>query len=94
MIGPKRVFTFKITYFKPSGKYYTNTEIEWETTYCNDKVNTPYMYDAVTILKELRDSKLKGVLPGLGKDVVGWYGYVLIDCDPGFPVLILPEEKQ
>lgn len=92
--GPKRVFTFKITYFKPSGKYYYSTEIEWEihTTHLTNP-STPMMDDAVSKLKGLRDTGGQGAMPGFSDFASGWYGYILIDCVDGFPVLILPEGK-
>lgn len=81
-------FTFTIWYFKPNGKFYTEAEVEWEIKclWEGPKVPpTPWMTEAVDYLKSWDDNR--GGLPGLiGKT---WEGPVLINCEQGFPVLIL-----
>lgn len=91
--GPKQLFTFRITYFKPNGHYYHETEVEWEIHSTGDKHTIPMMHDAANKLRGLRGNGPDS-MPGLGVDASDWYGYILIDCNRGFPVLILPEEKE
>lgn len=85
-------FTFKIVYFKPSGKFYTSQSINWEVRVISNGPGhrSPYMADAIDKLRGLRDSGGPGALPGLSKESDGWYGPILIDCEDGFPHLILP----
>lgn len=78
---------FDITYFKPSGKFYTSATVEWEITMCEGG-QTVYMADACAKLRGLRDNGGPGALPGLSSD--GWKGFMLIDSDKGYPCLILP----
>lgn len=80
---PKKTFRFKVTYFKPSGKYYTDGHFDLEVDACGP-TETPYMQQAVDHVKALRDGP-PCAMPGLATQ---WRGYILIDCEHGFPCLI------
>lgn len=89
-MGEKKTFKFRIVYFKPSGKYYTETTEEYEIRTCGGVTNIPYMNDVVAKIRGLRDSGGQGSMPGLNSQSEGWDGLILIDCEQGFPCLILP----
>lgn len=82
----KKTFSIKITYFKPSGKYYTDTTVDRDvrvigTNGCN-------MNDVVAWLRgHQRDGG--GGLPGLRNGT--WHGPIMVDCSEGYPCLILPQ---
>lgn len=89
----KKRFKFKVTYFKPSGKYYTHNEFYLEADDVSSLGDPPvaYMQDAVDYLKALRDWQDNIVpLPGLASR--HWDGYMVVDCDEGHPALILPDK--
>lgn len=71
-------FHFLITYFKPTGKYYTDAVVEWETSVVRlgDTKTGAYLHQAVAKLQGLRDNGIAGALPGLSS--VGWDGPILI----------------
>lgn len=79
-------FTFIITYFKPSGKYYLDTKVEWECRLCGEHSGVPYMNDIVLKIRGLRDYGGQSALPGIQGS--GWEGFILVDCNEGFPCLI------
>ena len=81
-------FTFKITYFKLTGKYYTEAEVSWDIRVCDDGFSC-YMYDAVAKLRGLRDTGGQNSLPGVQSS---WEGFILIECEQGFPCLITPRK--
>jgi hypothetical protein len=83
------VFTIKLTYFKTSGKYYTSATFSRKFRTCLNDTETPYMNDVASHVRGLRDSGGQDAMPGLSGE--GWEGYILIECDEGFPVLILPK---
>lgn len=86
----KRKFTFRIVYFKPSGKFYIEKKVRWTVRDCGTpKRPTAYMYEATDRIQELRDS---GGLPGLCGE--GWDGPILVECKEGFPVLVMPVETK
>lgn len=78
---------FKILYFKPNGKFYTDAEVSWKIQFCEGNT-TIYMADACEKLRGLRDSGGPNALPGLCGE--GWKGFIMIDSEDGFPCLILP----
>jgi hypothetical protein len=81
----KRVFHFKVTYFKPSGKYYTHGTFDLECTNCGTEEHpTAYMITVVDHMKAMRDRR-DAVMPGL---TGCWHGHILVECDQGFPCLI------
>ena len=82
----KATFTIEITYFKRSGKFYTTTTEGHE--FRAIPTGNVYMHDVAAWIRGLRDSGGPGAMPGLSGD--GWDGFILLDCDQGFPVLILP----
>lgn len=100
----KRLFAFKVTYFRPSGKFYTEEEC-WlfpcvdagskQTVHPVDGgepcLSSPsaYMHDAVDEIERLRDTP-GCKLPGLSGN--RWNGPILIECQDGFPVLVMPKE--
>ena len=83
----KKVFTFRVVYFKPSGKFYTEAEIDLEVqvTGPEGSPTVPYMQDAVDHITGIRDGRIPGPMPGLSTI---WRGHVVIDCQEGFPCLI------
>lgn len=89
---PKEPFEIKLTYFKPSGKLYADGSFMCECDSIRSASTAPrscYMYDAIDRVKELRT---EGKLPGLqsGK----WEGPILVDCDEGYPHLIMLEKAH
>ncbi len=80
----KKEFTIKVTYFKDTGKCYTSEEFKgvFETAGQNC-----YMDSVKRHVLFLRKNNLP--MPGLSSS---WKEYILIDCDEGFPILILPGE--
>ncbi len=88
-------FTFSLWYFKPNGKYYTETVVNWKVRCCDvapDATRLAYMSDACAKLRGLRDNGGPGALPGLSGD--SWDGFILINSEEGFPCLIIPKEKN
>jgi len=81
----KAKFEINITYFKPSGKFYSIEYHSGEFEHINDIPDVIYMNDVVDWIKQSRE---QGILPGLksGK----WEGYILVECLQGYPCLILP----
>lgn len=84
-MNTKRKFFFLITYFKPTGKYYTSAVVEWEIRTCagmagipGADTHHPYTQDAVAKLRGLRDTGGPGALPGLHYMSEGWDGPILI----------------
>jgi hypothetical protein len=55
----------------------------------------PYMNDVIDFIRAIRDqstdAKWKS-LPGLC--TANWDGYILINCEDGFPCLILPNKEK
>lgn len=82
IIGDKKEYTFRIVYFKPNGKFYTDTNYIYR---CDSVKGAPYMYDIVSHIRGLRDSQ--STLPGLADGAV-WDGHITIDHPDGFPCLI------
>lgn len=80
-IGDKKEFTFRIVYFKPNGKYYTDTNYKYVIATVK---GAPYMYD---IVSHIRECRLTNKLPGLADGAV-WDGHITIDHPDGFPCLI------
>lgn len=71
--------TIKLTYFKPSGKWYTDGVF-------TSKLE--YMYE---IFDHVRDLRNTSKLPGLGSG--SWDGYILVTSDDhpcAYPGLVLP----
>lgn len=86
--GDKREFDFRLTYFKPSGKYYTDTVYRWVCANIGgEKRSTPYMNDIVAHIRGLRDGNGQSALPGLSGM---WDGFILVDHPDGVPTLIVP----
>lgn len=84
----KQVFTFRVVYFKGSGKFYTETTMTREVR--TDGAGAPYMPDVVAYLRGLRDCDGEGSLPGLSGT---WAeGFILVDCEQGYPCLIPPAD--
>lgn len=80
-------FKFTVRYFKLSGKLYTDGVFDLETNNCGDDQHPiAYMYDAVDWVRRARtDSSLPGLQSGR------WEGFMLVDCEEGYPCLVLPE---
>jgi hypothetical protein len=79
-------FTVKITYFKTSGKYYTDDEFPFEAESIGDSLDIPVcpMHDVTEYVKTLVMNSRE--MPGLCSK--GWEGHILVDCEQGLPVLI------
>ncbi len=82
-----KMFTLQIFYFKPSGKFYSEATANWLLPTCGG-MGTAYMQTAVDRIRDLRGGKLPGNLPGLSSQ--SWSGPILINCEEGYPCLILP----
>lgn len=82
----KEWFTITIKYFKPSGKYYSEGSFNLEVTDCGPPGHpTCYMNEVADHVRGLRDRGER--MPGLSGS---WSaGHILIDCEEGYPVLIL-----
>lgn len=77
-MSEKRLFKFKIIYFKENGKYYTEALVEWEVRLiANSEGYLAYYHDAVAKLRGLRDNDGPEALPGLCGN--GWKGPILIE---------------
>ena len=85
-----RKFTIRVMYFKDNGKYYTEGEYEWKGRVVGDAHPTVYMPDVVAQVRGWRDNGGQGALPGLNAETSGWDGYITVDCEEGYPWLILP----
>ena len=83
-------FTFKLTYFKPTGKFYSNDSFEAEVRVC-EGTTIPYMPDIVAKVRGWRDTRGQRALPGLSGE--GWDGFILVDCEDGYPCLIKPNKE-
>lgn len=84
----KLSYGFTVWYFKPSGKLYIEGTFVCECTPVGDH-RQPYMYDAVDFLIE---SNKKGKLPALSSG--RWDGFILVNAESGFPILITPDRLQ
>ncbi len=86
----QRLFKIHIVYFKDTGKYYSDANMEKEFTDCGPDVDHPSCY-MQEVKDWIRECRKEGKLPGL-RDGVKWPdGYITVDCEDGFPCLILPE---
>lgn len=84
-------FVFKISYFKLSGKYYTETE--YKAIIRKTETGVAYMPDIAAKIRGIRDSRAQDdPLPGLCGN--GWEGFILIECEEGFPVLVVPSTSK
>lgn len=89
-----KTFRFKLWYFKTTGKFYASGTADWEVrAHQVDKSlpATPHMPDAFAKVRGLRDTGGQGALPGLSG---GWDGPILVDCDDGYPGLIMPHQEK
>lgn len=82
-------FIIRLVYFKPSGKFYTESNYEFESKRQTDG-NGPIMSDVVAQVRGWRDCGGQGSLPGLSAYSDGWDGPILIDCEEGYPCLLMP----
>lgn len=80
-------FEIRLTYFKPSGKWYTEATLTLRTANCGTATHPCCYMNGVADL--IRDSRDGGFLPGLTSG--RWDGPILINCDQGYPVLVLPD---
>jgi len=85
----RKQFTFTVTYFKPSGKFYT--EDKFTANIHMNEGGAPHMPHVVAKVRGWRDEGSPGSLPGLSGG--GWAGYILVDCEEGYPCLIIPREE-
>ncbi len=87
--------TVNLTYFKQSGKYYTDGEFEMEVKDCRLVSSSdigkgvPFLPD---VLEEIRRMNEVGPMPGLS---VRWDGPIWVNTEPECcPHLLLPPEMQ
>ena len=74
----------KITYFKPSGKYYTSGEYETSAEVKDGMVS---MYIVSDEIKRMRsEKKLPGIVNGSGF-------FIVADCAEGYPIMLHPLEQ-
>lgn len=85
--GPTSTFKIKIQYFKNNGKFYTEAEFDFQQK--RGAKSSCYMPDVVSHIVGLRDKGGAGALPGLCDFTEGWPGYIIVNCDDGYPHLIL-----
>jgi hypothetical protein len=80
----RQITTFQVTYFKESGKYYTESFFECKVVIGN--LETPYMQEAVDwFIEERKINRAPGLSSG-GKEY-----FALINHKNGYPVLVKPE---
>lgn len=91
-MSDKADFEFEIWYFKESGKFYTEAKVTWsmENIATDGQPPTPAMWHAVAKLRGLRDNGGPEALPGLCCN--GWPGPIVINCEQGFPCLLMPNK--
>ncbi len=77
-------FTVEVTYFKKSGKFYTRSSFDREFS-----SGVGYMNDMVEYIEGILKGNGDVKLPGLQSHT--WDGYIVVDCEKGFPTLIKPE---
>jgi len=77
----RRVFTFQIEYYRKSGKYYSDGEVNLEVKVLGGGKGFPHMTEAVNAIMALEK------MPGLTGS--GWDGPVRITCDEGYPCLVM-----
>ncbi len=90
---PGNDFVFRLVYFKPSGKFYTEATVTWNVKRLLPD-GGPLMQDAIAKLRGLIASGGQGCMPGLSDQADGWGGPILIDCEQGHPCLLLPENDS
>ncbi len=89
--GERKLFQIGLRYFKPNGKWYTDTVFDYVTATI-EGTDDPYMNDVVAHIRGLRDGGGQGALPGLHHNSEGWDGFIEVYWFPdGFPTLILPK---
>lgn len=83
----KKLTTFKIEYYKPSGKLYVSDKFSLEVDWIDDgsPSGIPYMHDATDWVRSRRAGGLQ--MPGLSGCWTD--GPIRVNHPDGFPVLIL-----
>ena len=91
-VETKKTFRIILWYFKASGKFYAESSFEWHGAAIigNGPEPTCYMNDVVSHVRGLRDGGERGAMPGLMGS--GWEGPILINCEQGYPCLLLPSK--
>jgi len=77
-----------LTYFKDSGKYYTDAKVTWNCEMCNG-IQVVYMPAVCGRVRGMQERKEQ--LPGLSGS---WSGLILVECENGVPCLLLPEKDD
>lgn len=98
--NPKRMFFFHITYFKPSGKYYSEEDFWYPCIDCGSQQNldgtigpvNAYMSDVTDYIRSILHSTREEKLPGLSSS--NWQGYIVITCADGVPCLIDADKEN
>lgn len=88
IVGSKLLCDITITYFKETGKFYTEEKVHWAVNPVAIG-DVPYMND---VFDRVRRLNVEGKLPGLQSG--RWSGPILVDCDKGFPALLIAREKD
>lgn len=74
------MFRFRVDYFKPSGKWYSDALFEREFRTCETPEGVgrdlAYIYDVASHIRGLRDAGGQGAMPGLTGS--GWEGSILV----------------
>lgn len=88
MSKPQAEFTIEVQYFKTSGKFYTSESYVGRYQNVSEDVTLRQCY-MTEVCDDLRERNRQGKLPGLqsGK----WDGFIYVDCEEGFPCLIIME---
>ena len=80
-----KIFTIKFTYFKNNGKFYCSAEVDRDfSSLSNGNCN---MYEVIDWVNNIIEER-KETLPGLAGS--SWDGFIVINCEEGFPHLFLP----
>ena len=80
----------KFTYFKPSGKYYSEGSKVMAVEMCGPESRTVYMDSVLSQVRQLIESG--SPLPGLAGP---WRdGFILVETEEGVPCLLMPQEES
>lgn len=85
---PKTEFKIIVMYFKENGKLYVKDTYTKHYEDCGQPGHPCCYMHAVT--DDIQQMRKEGTLPGLASGC--WNdGFIFVDCDAGYPVLIKPE---
>lgn len=85
----------QVEYFRPSGKFYTESELEFEDgTEPLTKSGMPTVANMYAIRKHIIELQEQGNLPGLTKGSKWENGTIWFNSEDGYPCIIVPETAQ